>query len=149
VRSDYQVLAGRHGLTVLPTGWVHEQDNEKLVLDGAQAQSSQARELGIDRYERIVDFDFSASDAYWSATGDFWSAVREAWAARIDAGRDFEVARRCEGEEGFVPSFRYAARLEAGEPLDAEAQRSEARRIVACLLSGDADAEPGDSAGRY
>jgi hypothetical protein len=149
VRSDYQVLAGRNRLTVLPTGWVHEQHNEKLVLGGSQEPSSQARELGINRYEQIVGFDFSASEAYWSATGDFWAAVRDAWTSRIEAGDDFEVAPTCAGEEGFVPSFRYAARLEAGEALDVDARRAEARRIVTCLVGGDAQDEPGESAAPY
>jgi hypothetical protein len=70
--------------------------------------------------------------------------VREAWSDRIGAGEDFALAARCEGEEGFVPSFRYAARLEAGEAADAAAQRAEARRIVACLTGEVAGAAPGE-----
>jgi len=149
VRSDYQVLAGRNRLTVLPTGWVHEQDNEKLALDGSAVAASRARELGVNRYEQIVGFDFSASDAYWRATGDFWAGVRAAWAARIDPGEDFAVARTCEGEEGFVASFRFAGRLESGEALSIDAQRAEARRIVACLAGAAADATHGDRTERY
>lgn len=149
VRSDYQVLAGRNRLTVLPTGWVHQQENEKLVLDGAQPVSSRARELGLDRYERIEGFDFSASDAYWRASGDFWAEVRAAWSERIGAGEDFALARQCHGEEGFVPSFRYAARLEAGEAPTREAQRAEARRIVACLAGERTSAAPEDAPQPY
>src|SRR5262249_32300656 len=75
VRSDCQVLAGRARLTILPTGWVHEQDNLKLVFANG-ATRRLAREMGVDRYERVRDFDFTAADAYWNATSSFWAAVR-------------------------------------------------------------------------
>jgi hypothetical protein len=135
-RSDYQVLAGDTRLTVLPTGWVHEQENEKLVLPAPAGGSpaSRAREIGISRYERIESFDFSAADAYWAATAPFWSAVREAWHARVASGVDFQVADACEGEPGFAAFFAMAARLERGEQPGDAAIAAEARRIVSCLV---------------
>jgi hypothetical protein len=135
-RSDYQVLAGDTRLTVLPTGWVHEQENEKLVLPAPEGRSpvSRGREIGISRYERIQSFDFSAADAYWAATGAFWSAVRAAWAERVESGGDFHVADTCGGEPGFAAFFGVAARLERGEGPDAAALPAEAKRIVACLV---------------
>ena len=82
VRSDYDVLVGVNRATVLPSGWVHEQDNLKLVLDEHAKPRADApyiaRELGIDRYERIKGFDFSAGDVYWQKTGEFWRVVRTA-----------------------------------------------------------------------
>jgi len=136
VRDDYQVLAGGHRLTVLPTGWVHEQDNEKRTLADGALGASRAREIGVNRYERIRAFDFSAADAYWEATAGFWAAIRAEWDARIAAG-DFQTASVCDGQPAFAASFRVAARLEAGEPLDAAATRSEAERVVACQIEGD------------
>jgi len=44
VRSDYQVLAGRNRHTILPTGWVHEQDNSKLVLTQVSRSEPKASE---------------------------------------------------------------------------------------------------------
>jgi hypothetical protein len=139
VRDDYDVMAGSHRLTVLPAGWVHEQENEKLVLSEGEAPHSLARELGLDRYERIQDFDFSAADAYWQATAPFWAQVRTAWAERVASGEEFRVAKTCDGEPGFAASFRFADRIERGEvsPDDEAALRAEARRIVACLTAED------------
>ncbi|MDZ7792034.1 MAG: hypothetical protein U5L08_16340 [Xanthomonadales bacterium] len=37
-----------------------------------------AREVGINRYQRITGFDFSAGDAYWEAASGTWSLVRDA-----------------------------------------------------------------------
>ena len=136
VRSDYQVLAGRARLTILPTGWTHEQDNLKLVLTNG-ATRRLAREIGVDRYERLRDFDFSAADAYWQATASFWTLVRQGWAERIARSPRLQVRERCNGNEAFVPFFEIAARLEAGETIPPEEQRVEVERAFDCAVSKD------------
>jgi hypothetical protein len=136
VRSDYQVLAGRNRHTILPNGWVHEQDNQKLVLAGGKTRRL-AREAGVDRYERLRDFDFAAADAYWNATASFWASVRHGWAQRAAQSPRFRVRARCHDEEAFAPFFRTAGRLESGEAISPDAQRAEVERILDCVVSRD------------
>jgi len=131
VRDDYQILEGINRHTLTPAGWVQEEENLKLVLDehGAPAADAPylARELGVARYDRVVDFDFSAGDRYWQRSGPFWRDVRAAWDA-VYAERDtFEYLEEVDGQEMFVPLFEYADRLDAGEPYDA-ARAAEAIR---------------------
>lgn len=138
VRDDYQVLVGTNRHTITPSGWVQEEDNLKVVLDrnGALAsdQGVLARELGVNRYEQIVDFDFSARDAYWNATAAFWADVRNEW-ARIYAERErFELAAPAGGPPLFVPMFEYAAELEAGRDYDAAEGRAFVRGTLARYL---------------
>ncbi len=63
VRSDYQLLMGSNRHIILPTGWVHEQQNNKVVLgaDGKPLAKDPvlAREIGFNRYERITGYDFT------------------------------------------------------------------------------------------
>ena len=35
---------------------------------------ARAREIGLNRYEHIVDFDFSMAETYWEKTGSFWAS---------------------------------------------------------------------------
>jgi hypothetical protein len=134
VRSDYQVLAGRNRHTILSSGWVHEQDNLKLVLAGGETRRL-AREIGVDRYERLRDFDFTAADAYWNATASFWALVRHGWAQRAAQNPRFRVRASCNDEDAFVPFFRTADRLEAGEAIPADAQRAEVARVLDCVTA--------------
>ncbi len=125
VRDDYDVLIGtnRHALT--PNGWVHEEDNLKVDLDErGERKSVVAREVGLNRYERIVDFDFAPAETYWERTEAFWADVRAAWREIYRANDAFELAEEAEGRELFVPMFEYAERLHAGEPYDAENSRN-------------------------
>lgn len=77
-RSDYDVLAGRNRHTLTHTGWVHEQDNYKLVLrDGKERVL--ARETGINRYDHVDPAKADAARGYWARTAGAWATVRAAW----------------------------------------------------------------------
>jgi Family of unknown function (DUF6607) len=135
VRSDYDVLIGTNRHTITPTGWVQEEENLKVALDDNGEPAADApylsRELGVNRYERTRDFDFSAGDAYWEATSKFWAEVREAWADVYADHDTFVFEETVDGTALFEPMFDYAARLEAGEPYDAR----EAREFIRSTLS--------------
>lgn len=73
----------RHALT--PTGWVHEQDNEKIGERDGQLVAI-VHEDGVNTYERFSEYPIAAADAYWTDTAEYWAGVREAW--------DDAVARR-------------------------------------------------------
>ena len=123
VRDDYQILEGINRHTLTPTGWVQEEENLKLVLDehGQPAADTPylARELGVARYEHIVDFDFSAGDRYWQRSGEFWRDVRAAWEGVYAERHTFQYLEEVDGQEMFVPLFEYADRLDGGEPYEA------------------------------
>lgn len=127
VRSDYSVLVGTNRHTILPAGWVQEEENLKAVLDseGRPARSTPyvARELGVNRYELIEDFDFSGADAYWEATAAFWADVRGAWQRIFDEHEEFVMRAEVDGVELWQVMFDYAADLESGARYDSEAGR--------------------------
>lgn len=83
VRDDYQVLEGTNRHTVIPTGWIQEENNLKTVLTEQRRISDAApyvaREYGVARYERIRDADFAAADRYYQRTRGFWDRVHDRW----------------------------------------------------------------------
>lgn len=133
-RDDYDVLIGTNRHTITPTGWVQEEENLKTVLEAPRKPAAGtpylARELGVNRYERTDEFDFSAGDAYWEATGPFWAVVRDVWSdVRARADR-FTLADEVDGRALFEPMFEYAQSLEAGEDFDADAAEAFVRRTL-------------------
>jgi hypothetical protein len=138
VRNDYNVLIGTNRHTITPTGWVHEEENLKAVIDGDGGldadQAFLARELGVNRYEAIVDFDFSARDDYWQATAEFWSDVRAEWAAIFSERDRFAMATPPGAPPLFQPLFIYASELEAGNDYVSSAGREFIRQTLADYL---------------
>lgn len=115
-RSDYQALevVNRHTLT--PGGWVHEQDNTKLALDASGAHAL-AREVGVNSYTRINNYDFGAGRDYWKKTSAFWTAVRADWAAFEAEHPRFTTSPEPNGEPRIEEFFKLAERSEKGETI--------------------------------
>jgi hypothetical protein len=112
VRQDYQVLAGTNRHTIVPTGWVQEENNLKAVLTASRELDASrpyvAREYGVARYERIRDADFAGADDYYERTKEFWDQVRDRW-SKVFADRGTVTLRGPVDKLGlFQPLFAQA-----------------------------------------
>ena len=79
-RSDYDVLVGVNRHRITATGWEHEQDNVKLVLD---PQHRLVREHGLNSYTRTKSAETQPAALYWQSTAPFWKEVRAEWARAL------------------------------------------------------------------
>lgn len=112
VRKDYDVLEGYNRHTILPDGWVHEEENRKRVLANNESYAVYlAKEIGVNRYQRIKDFDFSQGYEYWAKTQDFWRDVRAQWQHLITEQRGIRFQTSVDGIPLFMPLFEYAETL--------------------------------------
>jgi hypothetical protein len=147
VRDDYHVLVGTNRHTITPTGWIQEEQNLKVVLaaDGSVAADTPVlgREFGLNRYERIVDFDWSPGDRYVERTAMLWRAVQSEWDALAGNG-GFRLRAAPDKEQLFKPLFEYADALEKGEAKDEAEVREFAHKAVADYLAGPDD-KPADA----
>lgn len=130
VRNDYHVLEGTNRHTILPSGWIQEQENLKLVLD-EQGQALKdmpylSKELGIARYERIIDHDFSAGDDYWNKSQQYWSDVRSVWADLIDSNNSLVINKKANKQYMFMPFFTKAQEIVDGEKY----QSSQGKKVI-------------------
>jgi hypothetical protein len=139
VRSDYQVLIGTNQHTITPTGWVQQEENLKVALDAEgrpiATEPVLAQEIGLNRYERLKDFDYSAGDRYRERTAPFWEAVRDAWAEIVRERRRFTLRAPPDQGQLFTPLFEYADRLAEGAPWEPEAGAVFARATVRGYLA--------------
>ncbi|GAB4530438.1 MAG: hypothetical protein Tsb0010_12150 [Parvularculaceae bacterium] len=127
-RDDYHAIAAVNRHAITPDGWVHEQDNTKLIqIGGARAL---AREIGINTYSRSDDFDVSVAEDYWAATSEFWAGVRAEWRRYIEENESFGLTVQGEPEEVYSKILEIAERVDDGETPVSEGVR-EARRVIA------------------
>lgn len=122
VRDDYHVLIGTNRHTIVPSGWIQEENNLKAVLTPERTIPSSrpylGREYGVARYERIEEFDLGAADQYYAATKRFWQRVRERWKAEF-ARQGVITLRGPSDKLGlFVPLFAHADSIAAGAAKD-------------------------------
>ena len=80
-RNDYDVIIGINRQALTANGWVHEQDNVKF---DSKTNTVLARELGVNQYNVVKDFDFKPAYAYWEKNKNYWSEVRGNWQQAFD-----------------------------------------------------------------
>lgn len=96
-RDDYNRLLSRHRVTHVPAGWIHEQDNLKLI-EGNPSFVYLTRESGLNTYQKVDDFDFTPGIEYWEQTGLFWDDVRAAWLELIEKREGFALKGEVDGK---------------------------------------------------
>jgi hypothetical protein len=133
-RDDYHAIDAVNRHVITPWGWVHEQDNSKLILDGEPRVL--VREVGVNTYRRFDGYPVEAADAYWKATADFWAGVRAEW-SRIEAENErFAITIQGETEALYTPLLELADAVQSGEEaLDPALQ--EARAVISGFVTTD------------
>lgn len=133
-RDDYHVVAAVNRHTITDWGWVHEQDNSKVILSGEP--EALAREVAINTYRASDSFDASIATDYWVGTSDFWKAVREEWAAIADEDEQFAITIQGETEPLYGPLLELADAVAAGDKTLDEASE-EARSVIRSYITHD------------
>lgn len=116
-RTDYQALEVTNRHTLTPAGWVQEQDNTKLIVHADGSTQALAREVGLNSYTRIHDYDFSAGRDYWKKTSAFWSGIRAEWDRIAATHPVFATAPEPNGEPRIEIVFALAERAGNGETI--------------------------------
>ncbi|MEL6694080.1 MAG: DUF6607 family protein [Pseudomonadota bacterium] len=126
-RDDYHAVDAVNRHVVMPWGWVHEQDNSKLILDGDP--QALAREVGVNTYLAFDDYPVAAAEDYWAGTADYWAGVRAEW-NRIEAEYEqFAITIKGETEALYGPILTLADEVRAGEK-ELEPALVEAREVI-------------------
>ena len=133
-RDDYHAVDAINRHTITPWGWVHEQDNSKLVLSGEP--TALVREIGINTYRKFEEFPVYAADAYWAATADFWAGVRAEWARIADENQRFAITIKGETEDLYMPLLDLAGAIQDGE-TETDTAIEEAKKVMAKFVTSD------------
>jgi hypothetical protein len=84
VRSDYNVLKRTNRMNIGDNGYVHEQDNQKIIRSNG-ADKLLVEEKGLNTYKKIDEKECSAAKDYWEKNKDYWGKVRKVWADYINS----------------------------------------------------------------
>jgi hypothetical protein len=78
-RSDYNITlrGNRHEIT--SNGWVHDQDNSKILRKEGKEDVIIAKEKGYNTYKKVADSKCKAAEDWWIANTNKWQLVRNKW----------------------------------------------------------------------
>ena len=94
VRSDYNLTmrGNRHEITDF--GWVHDQDNKKIVRQNNKNDVIIAEEKGYSSYVQVEDSRCLAADKWWKENSKKWTNVRDKWNEIYTRNQDLNLKNK-------------------------------------------------------
>lgn len=98
IRDDYNVLKRRNLHEVTSWGWIHDQDNDKLIRDDKGNDVLLAQEKGYDTYTKVEDSKCANAKNYWAKDNGIWKKVRTKWEALLQKDKTISLLKTVDGK---------------------------------------------------
>jgi len=97
-RSDYNVTlrGNRHEITKY--GWLHDQDNAKVIRAKGKEDVILANEKGYNTYVKVDDSRCQAARDWWKENEDKWATVRAKWDKVYGRNKDLVLETKVENK---------------------------------------------------
>ncbi len=103
-RSDYNVMVRRNRQEITGSGWVHEQDNGKVVRENG-SDKLLAREKGWNTYEKVDESKCQLAKTWWQEKKAYWADVRYTWDELFAAKKAFSLEKKVDDKVLFMKIF--------------------------------------------
>ena len=90
-RNDYNVLLRGNRQEITKKGWVHDQDNFKIIREKGKKDEIIAMEKGINNYLRVNEKKCQAAKEWWEKNSKKWSHVRNSWNKVFSKNKDISL----------------------------------------------------------
>ena len=104
-RSDYNVLHRGNRQEITETGWLHEQDNDKVIRAEGKKDVLLAQEKGYNIYYKIDDKECAPAANWWNDHKDFWAKARNAWDEVYKREGDLTLKQKVDGQPMFMKFY--------------------------------------------
>jgi hypothetical protein len=102
VRSDYNVLKRTSTHEITKDGWIHNQDNEKIIRDDAGNDLLLAKEKGFDVYKKVANSKCLAAQKHWRENEIVWKNIRQKWQTIFDQNKDLKLQEKVDSKPLYI-----------------------------------------------
>jgi len=103
-RSDYNLMIRTNRHEITEYGWLHEQDNDKILRSEAGEQLI-AREKGWNTYTKVEDSRCQFAQDWWVENQAFWKEVRQEWENVFAQKQDLSLVKTVDDKPLFMHMF--------------------------------------------
>lgn len=128
-RDDYNVMVrtNRHELTGF--GWVHDQDNEK-VLRFESGDQLIAQEKGYNTYMKVSDDKCKAAQDWWKQNEQYWADVRVVWDEIFASKKDLTFKSKVDDQVLFEKMFALGKKVTNLGDYDSDVAKQQIKEII-------------------
>ena len=93
IRSDYNILKRENRVQITDYGWVHKQDNLKILRSDKFEDKIIAREYGYSPYKKVDDSKCIHARNWWKKNSGKWEKVRKVWGEIFEENNILELKK--------------------------------------------------------
>ncbi len=93
-RQDYDVTIRTNKHEITKDGWIHDQDNDKVIRSNGKADFVLAQEKGLNTYVKVADSKCKSAQDWWKENQEMWSLVRNNWDKVFAKKQDLELKHK-------------------------------------------------------
>lgn len=134
-RNDYNVMGRRNRHEITDYGWVHEQDNDKIIREEDQDELL-AQEKGWNTYSKVADKKCAVAVDWWSSNEQYWAEVRAVWDEVFASKKTLALNMTVDDKLMFARLFEIGDGY-SGKSYKAKKARKEIRAAIQMHLVGD------------
>ena len=113
-RSDYNITRRINEIEIVKNGWIHNQDNDKIIRDVNGTDYLLAQEKGYNTYTKVADSKCEAAQKWWKENQEFWKKVRTKWEAEFSKNNDIKLLAELDG----MPLYMHLQKLKPNASQD-------------------------------
>ncbi|MFT6871202.1 MAG: hypothetical protein ACJAVN_000199 [Roseivirga sp.] len=128
-RSDYNVMIRTNRHEITDEGWIHEQDNDKVIRE-SDSDRLLAQEKGWNTYKKVDDSRCKDAQDWWAKNETYWSDVRKAWDEIYASKETLTFKGKVDDKIMFEKIFALGDEAVASDAYDSDAIQKEVKGII-------------------
>tara|TARA_B100000780_G_scaffold61916_1_gene40069 strand:+ start:2188 stop:3132 length:945 start_codon:yes stop_codon:yes gene_type:complete len=97
-RSDYNLLMRGNRQEITDYGWLHDQDNSKIIRESDKEDVLLAKEKGYNTYKKVDDSKCSVAAQWWKDNNQKWALVRTKWDEVYGRNKDLVLEEKVDNK---------------------------------------------------
>lgn len=128
-RDDYNVMVRRNRQEITADGWIHEQDNDK-VLRSATGDKLLAQEKGMNTYKKVNESKCQVAKEWWEENKSYWADVRAVWDELFASKQTVTIRSKVDDQVLFMKLFALEGELLSKKPYDSTSAKNKIRATI-------------------
>ncbi|MCK7589321.1 hypothetical protein M0G43_01920 [Subsaxibacter sp. CAU 1640] len=100
-RADYNVTVRSNRHEITKNGWIHDQDNDKVIREDGKEDVVLAKEKGYNTYVKVEESKCKPAQDYWNENQAKWATVRAKWDQVFARNKDLVLEEKVDNKDLF------------------------------------------------
>ncbi|WP_422361435.1 DUF6607 family protein [Reichenbachiella sp.] len=135
-RKDYNVMTRTNRQEITDYGWVHEQDNNKIIRSD-KGDVLLAQEKGWNTYAKTDDSKCEVAKKWWDKNQAYWADVRLVWDELFAQKKTVAINMKVDDKIMFQRLFALEKEMINIQPYDAEQSQTKIKAVIQKHLKSD------------